>query len=41
MKPNPLAKIFCAKLVRFGQISLDLGEIWKNQNLYKTKIYML
>jgi len=34
IQPHPLAKMFWAKLVKFGQIWLDLGEIqaklWRN-----------
>jgi len=29
MQPYPAAKSFGAKLIRFGQICLDLGKIWK------------
>jgi len=37
MQPHPLAEILSAKLVRFGQNWLDLGEIWVRlrQNLGK------
>jgi len=38
MQTHPLAKSFWAKLVRFGQIWLDLSEIWSKlrQNLGKS-----
>jgi len=37
MEPYPLAYIYWAKLIRFEQIWLDLGEIWANMDKIWTK----
>jgi len=38
MQPHPLTKMFWAKLVRFGQIWSDLGEIGQNYDEIWTKL---
>jgi len=34
---HPIAKVFSAKLIKFGQIWLDLGEIWAKLRRFLSK----